>query len=480
MSGRGKEAVMSRAGPGQFWVRLKFTGGGAPPSRDFVGETLLLQSCWINASDVYSFIALPNKRDFEICFFREAPLRRFLEIQASNSTDPKWRDWTLESSIQIDTTNIVVKFWTGRIADEDIELYLRRYCSIIHQSKPVDKFGIWYGVRRYKVKINKDSNGHYVTIPNSISLGPYNGRIIYPGQIASCFICQSPDHQVRQCPLVKCWRCGDYGHRAKDCEAEALCSLCGEHGHTYFTCPKSHYNKLKSQPTSAQASNAQPNKSYAQALSGPSLNPSQFPDLQPSARDPPRPTAAPPAPPRTNKRDAMNQDKSHPVPATKADPVRAAAVHLPPETSASAEEDPPDDGARPEQPQPVINERPPPSSAQPGPFKPPPGANERPGHAKTQTENSSRTSDQPRSTKEQICDQHVTDQSRDHPPNSTTPCGLLYRHRTTPPRARLKVRVKVNNVMQAPARPRAPSRAPRSLPPFAPGPPEPLLLLQHL
>ncbi|KAK7926222.1 hypothetical protein WMY93_008532 [Mugilogobius chulae] len=89
---------MSRAGPGQFWVRLKFTGGGAPPSRDF--------------------------------------------------------------------------------------------------SKPVDKFGNL--VRSSPVqseKSNKDSNGHYVTIPNSISLGPYNGRIIYPGQIASCFICQSPDHQ---------------------------------------------------------------------------------------------------------------------------------------------------------------------------------------------------------------------------------------------------------------------------------------------
>ncbi|KAK7907123.1 hypothetical protein WMY93_015735 [Mugilogobius chulae] len=390
---------MSRAGPGQFWVRLKFTGGGAPPSRDFVGETLLLQSCWINASDVYSFIALPNKRDFEICFFREAPLRRFLEIQASNSTDPKWRDWTLESSIQIDTTNIVVKFWTGRIADEDIELYLRRYCSIIHQSKPVDKFGIWYGVRRYKVKINKDSNGHYVTIPNSISLGPYNGRIIYPGQIASCFICQSPDHQ-------------------------------------------------RTGPAQAHSSS--------------------------------------PAPPRTNKRDAMNHDKSHPVPATKADPVRAAAVHLPPETSASAEEDPPDDGARPEQPQPVINERPPPSSAQPGPFKPPPG----PTSVLVTPRRRRRTAAARRTSPAALKSRSVISTSQIKAviilPTQRPPCGLLYRHRTTPPRARLKVRVKVNNVMQAPARPRAPSRAPRSLPPLRPRtprapppPPTPLSPVTH-
>uniref|UniRef100_A0A8C6TUG2 CCHC-type domain-containing protein n=1 Tax=Neogobius melanostomus TaxID=47308 RepID=A0A8C6TUG2_9GOBI len=64
--------------------------------------------------------------------------------------------------------------------------------------------------------------------------------IIYPDQNTTCFICQSPEHQVRQCPLVKCWRCGHFGHKAKDCQSEALCSLCDERGHTYFTCPSSY------------------------------------------------------------------------------------------------------------------------------------------------------------------------------------------------------------------------------------------------
>ncbi len=141
---------------GQFWVRLRYTGEGEPPSREYVGEILLFDSCWINAVDLYSFIVLLNRKDFELCFLNEAPLRRFLEIQASKSADPKWKDWTIESSVQMDITTLVVKFWTGRVPDHDIELYLRRYCEIIQPSiKPVDKFGIWYGVQKYKVCIKK-------------------------------------------------------------------------------------------------------------------------------------------------------------------------------------------------------------------------------------------------------------------------------------------------------------------------------------
>uniref|UniRef100_A0A672Y5M5 CCHC-type domain-containing protein n=1 Tax=Sphaeramia orbicularis TaxID=375764 RepID=A0A672Y5M5_9TELE len=141
----------------------------------------------------------------------------------------------------------IFKFWTGRVPDEDIDLYLRRFCDILHTVKPVDKLGIWYGVRKYKVRLHKNANGHFIQIPNSISLGPYNGRIIYPGQSNTCFICQSTDHQVKDCTQVKCWRCGHLGHKAKDCSSEGRCSLCGVDGHTFFTCPDSYANKTRSQ-----------------------------------------------------------------------------------------------------------------------------------------------------------------------------------------------------------------------------------------
>ncbi|CAI5681862.1 uncharacterized protein LOC112843455 [Oreochromis niloticus] len=282
-----------------LWVRLKYIGNGDPPTRDYVAEELLLQTSWLNVQDIYSFIALPSKRDFELCFTQEAPLRRFLEISLSNASHPKWKDWQVESSVQVEVVTLVVKFWTGRIPDQDIELYLKRYCEILQPPvKPVDKFGLWYGVRKYKVRMRRDEAGHIISIPNSISLGPYNGRIIYPGQTVRCFICQDPDHQARECSTIKCWKCGELGHKAKICLNESECSLCGAKGHTFFKCPKSFVNILKSsqQPRPSDTMDFPSLEDPSQVMDPPVNNQVREPPLSPplpSPPLPPPPTAVP-------------------------------------------------------------------------------------------------------------------------------------------------------------------------------------------
>lgn len=77
---------------------------------------------------------------------------------------------------------IIVKFWTGRRADANVEQYLSQVCEILHQ------FGIWYGVRRYKVKVKRASNSSLMSILMTITMGPHNGKIIYSGQVPSCFM----------------------------------------------------------------------------------------------------------------------------------------------------------------------------------------------------------------------------------------------------------------------------------------------------
>lgn len=228
----------------KYWAKIKYIGPDDPPDRNQVGE-MILDSQWLTVQDIFSFIGLPNKLEYEICFNNERALRSFLDSLSSNQD--KWKNFEHFSPINFEVKNIFVKFWTGRIMDADIELYLSRSCEILKPVvKPLDNMGLWYGVRKYQVKMKRDVHGNLLTIPNSISLGPYNGKITYQGQIPACFICQSSNHHAKDCETVKCWKCGILGHKSANCTNTAMCSLCGANGHSFFNCPQSYTNKVKS------------------------------------------------------------------------------------------------------------------------------------------------------------------------------------------------------------------------------------------
>lgn len=150
----------------------------------------------------------------------------------------------------LDVKMVFVKFWTGRVPDHDVELFLNGYCTILQPAvKLVDKFGIWCGVRKYKV--HKTTSGQSTTIPNSISLDPYNGKISYPGKNPRCYICQGLDNHVKDCPEVKCWRCGDLRHKSRVCESTSKCTLCVKEGLDFFKCPQSYAYKVRVGPQSS-------------------------------------------------------------------------------------------------------------------------------------------------------------------------------------------------------------------------------------
>lgn len=230
----------------QHWARVKFNGDGEPPSRDSVGEKLFFDTNCVQVKDIYSFIALPNRKEFELCFVSEDAVRRFMVNFAKQTAE--WKEWDIEASVQSDIINVVVKFWTGRVSDHDVELFIKRYGDLVQPPyKPLDRFGIWYGIRKYRIKLHKDSSGQPKSPPTSVSFGPFNGRIIYPGQTQQCFNCGATDHQARECTLIKCWKCGELGHKAKGCSNTSLCNLCGGKGHSFFSCPHSFANRAKQQ-----------------------------------------------------------------------------------------------------------------------------------------------------------------------------------------------------------------------------------------
>uniref|UniRef100_A0A3B1JQY7 Zinc finger CCHC-type containing 3 n=1 Tax=Astyanax mexicanus TaxID=7994 RepID=A0A3B1JQY7_ASTMX len=227
----------------RYWAKLKYVGSGDPPDRNTVGN-MILDSDWITVQDLLSFIALPNRKEFEVCFNNERGLKIFMDYFSGNLT--KWKNFEMFTPTNLEVKNIFVKLWTGRICDQDVETYLKRFCDILKPVvKPVDNLGIWYGVRKYTVKVKRDSSGKLLPIPNAFSLGPFNGKIFYQGQVQSCFICQSPNHQAKDCSTSKCWHCGTTGHKSAECNNTEVCSLCGAKEHNYFQCPSSYVNRLK-------------------------------------------------------------------------------------------------------------------------------------------------------------------------------------------------------------------------------------------
>lgn len=173
---------------GRHWVRLKYISEGEIPNRSEVGHHLL----WINVGDIYSFIALQNRREFNVVFNDPGALQRFLQVFNATNNNVFWKNWECFASMPQYVRFLYVKFWTGRIADADIEHYLNIDCEILQPvHKPVDQFSLWYGVRRYKVKLRTNPDGMYLHIPTSITMGPYNGKISYQGQMRSCYVGQS-------------------------------------------------------------------------------------------------------------------------------------------------------------------------------------------------------------------------------------------------------------------------------------------------
>jgi hypothetical protein len=98
-----------------FWFRLCFVREREVPSREYVAKNLLIESQWITADDVYSYIALPNRRENETCFFSANHLRQFLERHNANTHEQKWSAWEVESPFNVDEKTIMVKSRTGRV-----------------------------------------------------------------------------------------------------------------------------------------------------------------------------------------------------------------------------------------------------------------------------------------------------------------------------------------------------------------------------
>ena len=74
-------------------------------------------------------------------------------------------------------------------------------------------------------------------IPSTVRIVGEFITFLYPGQSKSCCRWGDLDHLIRDCVNVRCFNCERSGQRFKQCEEQAMCSICHSTDHLVRDCP---------------------------------------------------------------------------------------------------------------------------------------------------------------------------------------------------------------------------------------------------
>ncbi|MBN3303057.1 ZCHC3 protein, partial [Amia calva] len=129
----------------------------------------------------------------------------------------------------------------------DVEVWLRRHCEIVSESKRVnDEDGVWTGARRWQVRLQVKvaTIGGVRHLPSTVVLGANRGLVFYHGMPKLCRNCGALGHLAAACTVIKCKVCGGE-HLTRACKQERACNLCGGGGHLFRNCPSSYANRAR-------------------------------------------------------------------------------------------------------------------------------------------------------------------------------------------------------------------------------------------
>eukprot|EP00079_Xenopus_tropicalis_P029462 XP_012824861.1 PREDICTED: uncharacterized protein LOC105948215 isoform X1 [Xenopus tropicalis] len=242
-------------------LKLREVEGKAPDmSTDVFGKKMVMEQGFSKAETVSIQTFIGGL--FYITFASMAICRRYWErVKAAGPESPFTR-FVGNSPIQREERRVTVAMRNPHTPVKDIITFLTRFCTVIRDPIQItDSNGFWTGKYSVLVKLQREESSAdgLKHLPQSFSLGSSPGLIYYPDQPQTCRKCGQLGHQAKTCTANACRICKVLGHEAKDCPRSKACNLCGLASHVYRDCPqrsRTYASVAQAKPTpSAPANN---------------------------------------------------------------------------------------------------------------------------------------------------------------------------------------------------------------------------------
>ncbi|MBN3301959.1 ZCHC3 protein, partial [Amia calva] len=197
-------------------------------------------------SDLNYLVKLPGPRDvFDVSFKNPQVLESFWSIVREKKNCIPLTDFVVEVLTDREIKNITLQFFNEAVAEYNIEVWLRRHCEFLPDSKRVmDEDGVWTGARRWQVRLQVEVTyiGGVRHMPSTIVLGANRVLVFYHGMPKLCRNCGALGHLATACTVIKCKICSQ-DHLTRACKQDSVCNLCGGGGHLFRNCPSSYANR---------------------------------------------------------------------------------------------------------------------------------------------------------------------------------------------------------------------------------------------
>ncbi|MBN3295130.1 ZCHC3 protein, partial [Amia calva] len=197
-------------------------------------------------SELNCVVKLPGPRDvFEVSFKNPHVLECFWNIYREKKECLPLSDFVVDALTDREIKIVTIQFYNEAVAEYDVEVWLRRHCEILSESKRVnDEDGVWTGARRWQVRLQVEvaAIGGVRHLPSTVVLGANRGLVFYHGMPKLCRNCGALGHLAAACTVIKCKVCGGE-HLTRACKQERACNLCGGGGHLFRNCPSSYANR---------------------------------------------------------------------------------------------------------------------------------------------------------------------------------------------------------------------------------------------